>query len=314
MATVTLPYTFVGGMRAIADQVNADFAALVNAINTGTKVVLQAATNFYVNGTSGNDNNTGLSPSSAWQTLQGASNGLYNYDFAGFPVVVNIAPGTYTGFAISGLIAGLYNPQLLIFRGVVNNPGSVVVNPGLMYPNCVHAINGSIIQLEGMRFTTTGSNNNGLWVANSLVTWQSCDFGPMPSGAHIVATDFSHVRAIGNYTISGGGYEHYFVTNQAQLSAGAGLRGPVTPQITVTVTTNPTFTDAFIRCESCALADFGGGVFFGTPAAISFSGTAVGPRFIVARCSVINTYAGGANFFPGNAAGTTDATSYGVYQ
>jgi hypothetical protein len=46
---------------------------------------------------------------------------------------------------------------------------------------------------------------------------------------------------------------------------------------------------------------------------MTFSGAATGARYYAAGHSVIDTGGGGASYLPGDAAGSVDATTHGVY-
>lgn len=320
MSIITLPYTFVGGTRAIADQVNADFNAVANGVNNNVVTQLQNnPTNFYVNDNTGNDSNDGFTPNTAFKTLQGASNVVGFLNLNGVQVIVNIAPGSYSGFAWGGALLGQYSPQQVIFRGDTTTPSNVTVTGGTAGAGngqCVFVISGGMIQLEGMRFTNpTGDANgftgNAIWAQdNSQVNWQLCDFGPCSAnGGHINVRGFSTASAVGPYTISGGAYYHYFAFNQGQINAGTifGQTQPL-PQFTITVNNTPAFGQ-FIRCSACSLAVFGA---VATPAPI-FAGNATGQRYSVERLSLLHTHNAGINYFPGNTPGTADATTFGLY-
>src|SRR5271154_4348970 len=63
--------------------------------------VLPANTSFYVNSAFGHDTNDGLTPATAWQTLQHAVDTIWDtVDGAGFTPTINIADG-YTGVGCS---------------------------------------------------------------------------------------------------------------------------------------------------------------------------------------------------------------------
>jgi hypothetical protein len=64
----------------------------------------------------------------------------------------------------------------------------------------------------------------------------------------------------------------------------------------VTLTGTPAFATAFAYASIAGIQAWNG---------TTFSGSATGPRYSVAGNSVVNTAGGGANFFPGNAAGST---------
>jgi hypothetical protein len=115
------------------------------------------------------------------------------------------------------------------------------------------------------------------------------------SGRHIFISS-GVVSATGNYTISGGCYEH--------VVAQGGTAVFSVSSKTITLTGTPAFSGQFVSAEVT-----------GTVIAYlaTFSGSATGKRYNVTTNAVINTYGGGATYFPGNVNGTVDATTYGVY-
>jgi hypothetical protein len=68
----------------------------------------------------------------------------------------------------------------------------------------------------------------------------------------------------------------------------------------ITLTGTPAFTAGFALCSgSGAYIQHTGG---------SFTGPATGARYALSLNGAINTAGAGANYFPGNAAGTNDGT------
>jgi hypothetical protein len=61
MTALSLPYDFIGGTRAIADQVDANFAAIVNTLGE-QRLQLTAPTIFYVAPTGADVAGNGLAP------------------------------------------------------------------------------------------------------------------------------------------------------------------------------------------------------------------------------------------------------------
>jgi hypothetical protein len=72
--------------------------------------------------------------------------------------------------------------------------------------------------------------------------------------------------------------------------------------VTITLTGTPAFSGSFALTQ--------GGLAYIGMSNISFSGSATGQRYGVQYYSWINTYGGGANFFPGNSAGVVGAGTY----
>ena len=97
MTTITLPYDFVGGTRAIADQVDANFNELLNGLNTNVRTGITQNTTFYVSPTGVDAPTNGLTPGTPCATVTYVYQLLQTgYYFANESAVVTIqlAPGT----------------------------------------------------------------------------------------------------------------------------------------------------------------------------------------------------------------------------
>lgn len=271
----------------------------ISAIQYATRVRFNSSVNFYVNPSSGNDANNGLSSAAPFQTLQGAINAIYNkYDFNGYVANVNLANGTYTSpgsgsavLNISGRPVGAsaFNPINII--GNAASPSSVVLSG--VANNAVIVQYGASATFNGVTFQSTGTGLIGAGVAveagGTAYIAGPCNFGAC-GGAHVLTVSFGQFIVGANYTISAAAPMHYNVIEQGRVSLGsATINLP---------TANLNFTTAFANCESNSTI-----VQSGT----SFTGTAVGPQF---RCITGGAIViGSNNFFPGSIAGSTDQFS-----
>jgi hypothetical protein len=119
------------------------------------------------------------------------------------------------------------------------------------------------------------------------------------TGYHMYASSAGGlISSVGvNYSISG--------------AAGAGhMQASVLGAIysgfnTVTVSANLVFSNAFASATRLGLISTGATTFNCPSSACPSTFTVTGPRYQVDKNSIIDTSGGGANFFPGNAAGTT---------
>jgi hypothetical protein len=215
-------------------------------------------------------------------------------DFNGYAVTISVADGTYSGNANAiGPFVGQRNATDFVIQGNITTPANVVFNyntPG-----------GSTIQILGARAWVRGIKFVGATLFAHLVAGQAgrlqyseCEFGAS-GNYHLYAgsTGSLLIAFGGGYTVSGGAQAHYAVVDGAQIQ-NAGQ--------TVTLTGTPAFSIAF------ALANLTGYI---TAPGVTFIGSATGPRYSATNGGAINTNSGGANYFPGNAAGT--ATSPGWY-
>jgi hypothetical protein len=253
----------------------------------GTRQVLSAALNLYVS-PSGSDANTGLSALTPFQTLQKAWTVLSEeYDLNGFQATINLAHGTYTGGVIcSGQVVGQQG-NAVIFSGDVASPASVVVNTSAA--DCFLVRLGAYVGVQGMTLTTNASNCNCFNVFQAIgYIGQNMIFGAA-NLYHIVAQQQSVVSIYYNYTITGGANCHI----AASLSS---LIAYLQNTVTVTVTGTPAFSGQF------ALGSLAGVIW---AIGVTYSGSATGTRYIAQLNGVIMTNGGGANYFPGNGAGST---------
>jgi hypothetical protein len=91
----------------------------------------------------------------------------------------------------------------------------------------------------------------------------------------------------GNYTISGSQQGHYVCTNGGYLLFSGD---------TVTLTGTPAFSLAFAYAAELGII---------STATMTYSGSGTGKRYSASLNAVIQTFGGGASYFPGNVAGTT---------
>jgi hypothetical protein len=106
----------------------------------------------------------------------------------------------------------------------------------------------------------------------------------------------SGIQINGAYTISGNANSHVISNSGIILLANS----PTTAQA-VTLQGSPAFASAFAVATQS-------GIITAQSANITYSGAAGGSRYTVDGTSRIDTYGGGANFFPGTTAGTATNT------
>lgn len=254
-----------------------------------SRVRLSANTNFYINNSTGNDLNDGLSPGTAWLTPQHAWNTLQAlYDLNGFSATFNFADGNYTtGFSAGGTLVGQGNGAVGVqLRGNTVTPGNVTFTAGSGISAIICRDNAAI-SIQGFKITSTGTGAAGI---EALSGGRVTINGPMEygacAGAQIASHDQGSINITNSYLVSGGGDAHYLAYSGGQL-AGSGL--------TVTVSGGPTFVTAFAECNIV-----GAILMLGN----TYSGGVTGSRFTVTQNGVITTGGGGANYFPGSSPGT----------
>jgi hypothetical protein len=249
---------------------------------SGGRELLAANRTYYVR-TDGSDSNTGLANTSggAFLTLQKAWNAILTLDLNGFTVTVQIGDGTYTA-GVSMTIAPVGGT--VIFNGNSGTPANVEIS-GAFVPFFLNAP--CTVTVQNLKISS--SSAYGIWVttghlfvgtgvvmgACAAVSWR-CEFAG--SIIEVLNTNFSIV----------GGAAQFI------RALTGGIVSVVTSTITVTGT--PAFT-TFAQAE-------GGIISFYSPTT-TFSGSATGARYSATLNAVINTFGGGANYFPGNAGGAT---------
>jgi hypothetical protein len=156
---------------------------------------------------------------------------------------------------------------------------------------------GTIYKLRGLQFTKVLNASLYPIVAydGASIEIQNVDFSTGWT-IHVAVLALGYVNVTGNYTISGGAAYHVYVLQHGTFNASSAA--------TVTLTGTPAFSVYTMFATDIAVIN----VVSGT---VAFSGAATGARYRSQMNSVIQTGGGGANYFPGNAAGSTDGT--GVY-
>ncbi len=275
------------------------------------QVLSAASTNYYVNGLAGNDSHDGLTPGTAWKTIQRACDYLIDdVDFNGKQVIVNIAAGTYASFTMSSNPIGCLGPGSLTFNGNTADPTQVVVEPSnSQFSYAVSIMNGAGATVQGMTLQAPPSppaNVHLLHVGagGSNAAIRNLIFGSC-TGNHISVEFSGFCNIIGPYEITGGASVHFYSAVNGYIAAGD-LVSQSWPPCPATLVGTPHFTASFALCQANSVLNFN--------SALTFSGVATGVRFYVHTNSLITVYGRGLSYFPGDAAGSVDAATFGVYQ
>jgi hypothetical protein len=259
--------------------------------------LLTADTTFYVR-TDGNDNNDGRTDSAggAFLTWQAAYDYVINnINSRGYAVTIQQGAqgGVRTYSSGINLYAPLQGDGPLWIIGDTATPTNVVINST---PTCFNVTGGGTIYITGFKLI---SGNYGVGVlANASVWVQEMNYGAC-TAAHISAGGSgSNVYVSGlffaplAYTISGNSAYHYLTDGLSNLTVF---------DATVTLTGTPAFT-AFANSTELAILFAQGS---------TFTGGSTGKRYDCTVTGLINTFGGGANYFPGDAVGTT--ATQGLY-
>jgi hypothetical protein len=292
--TTTIPFTFVGGTVISSSQVNANFSALANAVNVGTRTILTADMVFPVS--------PGMSPFGATSTpVTDVLNALQTqYDLNGHTAQIVPTAGTYTEtVSLRGPVLGQHTPGNILISGNTGAPTTILFSgtPGFLLNN------GASMQIQGVQIAN--SSSDAIAAGDFSTVWyQFVDFGACPGGSHVHVVRRAFGFCIGNYSISGGAVAHYDVDGaDLHIQQATPPTTPPTPGIpTINITNTPNFSAAFARVAEIALLKV----------LATFTGTgATGVRFTVNGTALINTAGGGANYLPGNSVGTQ--TNGGLY-
>jgi hypothetical protein len=286
------------------------FAASAAALNMSSINVLTANANLYVDGLDGDDSNTGTDPAKPWKTFAPAIDFLCYENFGnGYAATIFVSnASSISGAGGAGGVGGVggsffLNCDPFGFDFVVLDLGGGTLTPAHGYDgvqinnNMIKngygggaflVTNGTITCSGGGSAIHVQSGNVVLYSGGGSLTLGSC-----PGGARIFADGTpSRIFLDGGYTISGdAAYEIVGI-------AGGGI--DFRTSATITCSGGITYSGAF------AASEMAGWVYVPT-GKISFSGcgSVSGSRYATSTNGVVNTNGGGANFLPGNAAGTT---------
>lgn len=245
--------------------------------------VLTATRNYYVR-TDGSDSNNGLTNTAggAFLTIQKAVDVAYGLDLSTYDVVINVGAGTYAaGVSAVNQYAGSGS---IIISGDTATPSNVLIDTSGV---CISASKGAKLSLQGLKLTSSASVAciNVDYGATITLT-NNMDFGACALGHHVYVHGGYFISSIAE-TISGtAAGAHYYSSSNGYLNCQS-----------ATWTASGSISLGFFAIAS------GGGVIYAF--ANSSSGTFTGTRYYAALNGTINTNGGGANYFPGNVAGST---------
>ena len=253
---------------------------------------LSANRTYYVDTTNGNDSNSGLAAGSgnAFKTIQKAYDVIASkLDLAGYTVTIQIADGTYA--PTSGTNALLISKPWtgggsIVVQGNSSTPANVVLSTTSANVVLVTAPLPGILTLKDFKLQTATSGGGILLQAAGAIQFGNLNFGTCVSAHYGTGAAGAFIKAISNYSITGGAGLHALATNPSSIIASG---------VTITLTGTPAFT-TFAQASSCSVMDWSG---------TSFSGGATGARYAVLINGVLYTGGAGPYFFPGSTDGIT---------
>jgi hypothetical protein len=294
-ATGILLYTKTGDLRPYYRP--ASGAETLIGTGSGGRELLTANLTLFVR-TDGNDANTGTANTSggAFLTWQAAIDAVGSrYDLGAFDVTLK--QGNTGTFSLSAPIVPrkCVGFGRVILEGDTATPSNCVLSLGIAGAGAVISISQCSTVYEVRGFTLQRSSGTGSCFQsspNSTIEFQSCRFGATTQ-YHLFA-DGGYLKAIGNYSIVGGGVFHSVVQSNGYIECNNASA------TTVTVTGTPAFAGAFAGAFSYSSQNW---------INVSFSGSATGSRYLSG--ATIAVPSGDVNFFPGSSAGSL--SGIGVY-
>ncbi len=253
----------------------------------GIREVLTAARTYYVR-SDGSNSNDGLTNSSggAFLTLAKAISTVGALDLSTFAVTIQIGlAGSYAGFSATQPFVGGPGSSVTLI-GDTAAPGSYVIT------STVTVSNRCAIVIRGVDFTP--SSGDGLAVSSGATVTISgaCHCGAASGARQILAAGASAVLITAVLT-SDGSASHWLLAVDNSIISSNGL--------VHVFSGTPAYSAATVQAQTGAIIS----VVNGTP-----SGAATGKRYDSTLNAVIFTNGGGANFFPGNVAGTATTGLY----
>lgn len=260
------------------------FALVAN----GLRPALPGPTTIYV-ATTGNDTtgdgtvgNPFATPSKAWTYIG-------TLDTHGFPVIMQLADGTYPGLnASNGALGQPFGGGTLTIQGNLSDASKVVISDpsfAMVVPSAVSAITVQWLTVTGNGNALILTSQGTLNVAGNMIFGGNTGLGAVVGFGNAAQIFFSATATVNaNFNVFFGVY------NGAYMD----LNG--TPS--VTASGSLTMSQCFAFASNLSILDNGGGAF-------SASGSFSGVRYASDSNSVINSEGGGSTLFPGTSAGTT---------
>lgn len=244
---------------------------------------LTAARTYYVR-TDGSNSNNGLANTAggAFLTIQYALDVISStLDIAsGVTCTVQVADGTYTA---TNSVRPIVGAGAVVIQGNSGTPANVVIST--TSGHCF-SVSRTAVTIKDLKMQTTTSGWALVVTNGATITYSNVDFGACASG-HIYTSTGGVVSSSTSYAISGAAPVHVQASLLGEWQSTGG---------TVTLTGTPNFSTGFVVSSNIS-AIYAGGT--------TYSGSATGKRYDATLNSTISSNGGGANFFPGNSAGTT---------
>jgi hypothetical protein len=254
--------------------------------NGPLREVLTADRTYYVR-SDGSDGNDGLTNSSggAFATLQAARDAILALDLNGHTATIKIGDTVTLTAGLEWTVPPLGGD--VVVEGDVATPSNTIISTTSENAVAIKCAMRLAVQSVELRTTTGGNCLFAEGAGARIEIGAGVRFGAC-AGYHCRAISNGYVKNDTNdYTISGGASQHY----ASALGGVIELQGS-----TITLAGTPAFSNAFAVATVAAVV---------SAYSVSFSGSATGARYDATMNGAIQSYGGGANFFPGDSAGST---------
>jgi hypothetical protein len=226
------------------------------------------------------------------------------YDLNGYVMTIEVGAGTFgTGTLKGNLTGATMGAESLIIHGqgagvtiVHGTAGDMALE--IVGKPALAASAGGKFMVKNLTVGGDATTNFGLWVNQYSVIYvgEGVDFADATT-AHMFANNGT-ITINGDYSISGPSASHFYAFANGKFGQKDGPN-------TITINGVQAFGTAFARATD-------GGVIVNSSGGNTYVGSATGPRYFVDTYGVIDTWASGASYFPGDTPGT--ATAAGIYQ
>ncbi len=273
-----LQYNGAGSWNVVGGYVSVDHA---------TRELLTAARTYYVR-TDGNDSNNGLTNNSggAFLTIQNAVDVAASLDLGLYDVTIEVADGTYTTPVVLKSTVG--SGQVII-DGNTATPANCLIST--TSANCFGGTFTGRYTIRGFKVQTTTSGSGVLVTGANTTILSNIEFGACVTW-HMGAFNRATIIVTSNYTISGNADRHWVVAEYGFIKAHS---------LTITLSGTRAFGMFALATEKGNIQCYSD----------TFSGSATGQRYFSQSHAQISTGMAGANYLPGNSAGSVFAN--GVY-
>jgi len=247
--------------------------------------VLTANRIYYVR-SDGSNSNTGLANTSggAFLTIQKAWDTIVTIDLNGFTATIKLGNTATFTTGLNATVSPVGGN--VIIEGDTSTPANTLVSVTSADAIALNCVANLTVQYCELRTTTSGNSIVSGAAGAKVTIGAGMRFGAC-AGYQLYALNAGNISGSSNYTISGAAACHSLATLAGTI---------ILSSLTVTVSGTPAFSSAF------AVASLLGAI---SAYSITYSGSATGQRYNSSLNAAIQTYGGGASYFPGNSAGAT---------